>query len=276
MKKNLKITILGCGSSGGVPRVGGDWGACDPSEPKNRRLRCSIVLEYWEGDVSVPQKLRTIILIDTSPDLREQLLSANIRHIDAVLYTHEHGDQTHGIDDLRPIAYKNRGRIPVYMDKPTRDNLVGRFGYCFEKPEGRVHAPILDLQPLLKHKDNLSISGPGGNLNIFAFAASHGNTSALGFCFEGKIAYTPDVKDITDDVLETLPGLDIWILDALRYHNHPTHAHADQALSWCAVTKTKKLILTNLHIDMDYNTLNNELPGKHCAAYDNLCFSMTL
>ncbi|MEE9273358.1 MAG: MBL fold metallo-hydrolase [Robiginitomaculum sp.] len=267
---SMKITILGCGSSGGVPRVGGDWGACDPLEPKNRRRRCSIVIEYWEGEALPPQDERTITLVDTSPDLREQLLAADIRHIDAVLYTHDHGDQTHGIDDLRAIAYKNRTRIPVYMDKTTRDDLHTRFSYCFEKPDGRVHPPILETQKLISDGSHISVSGAGGTCQFEAFEVGHGSISAFGFKIGDKIAYTPDVKEITDAVLKRINGLDLWILDALRYHSHPTHAHADQSLSWAAITKTKKLILTNLHIDMDYKTANRELPGTQCLAHDGM------
>ncbi len=271
IRRNIEITILGCGSSGGVPRVGGDWGACDPSEPKNRRRRCSILLEYWEGNDKPPQKDRTVILIDTSPDLREQLLDANTQHVDAVLYTHDHGDQTHGMDDLRAIAYKNRGQIPVYMDQTTKEDLFKRFTYCFETPEGRIHPPILTLKQLIKHGDRLAIAGPGGVVDIDVFEVGHGTINALGFKFLNQIAYSPDAHIIDDETLESLSGLDVWIVDALRYHRHPTHAHADKTLLWGAQTRTKQLVFTNMHIDMDMASLYSELPGNQIIGYDGLC-----
>lgn len=268
MSKSIKITILGCGSSGGVPRVGGDWGACDPNEPKNRRRRSSILLECWEGDKEPPEDQKTIILIDTSPDLREQLLDAQTKHIDAVLYTHDHGDQTHGMDDLRAIAYKKRSQIPVYMDAVTKTDLLQRFTYCFEKPEGRIHPPILKIEQIIKHGDHLIISGPGCDVNIEVFQVGHGNINALGFIFCGKIAYSPDAHTISDSVLESLNEMDVWIVDALRYHQHPTHAHTDKTLHWGAQTRTKQLVFTNMHIDMDMDTLKSELPGNQIIAYD--------
>lgn len=280
MKHNLQVTILGCGSSGGVPRVGGDWGACDPSEPKNTRTRSSILVEYWqskedgEGADLPPESERTIVLIDTAPDLRNQLLAANTQHIDAVLYTHDHGDQTHGIDDLRAIAYRQGARIKTYMGQDTKDDLLHRFKYCFEKPVGRVHPPILDLQDLISDDDNILISGPGGNLPVSIFEVGHGNINAFGFVFCNKLAYSPDVHSISEKTLESLTGLDTWIVDALRYHKHPTHAHMDKTLYWGAQTKTKKLIFTNLHIDMDYQTLRTELTGDHEPAYDGMLVSI--
>lgn len=276
MKENLEIIILGCGSSGGVPRVSSDWGACDPNEPKNRRTRCSIALQYWQGENHVPFEERTTVLIDTSPDLREQLLQNKINRLDAVLYTHDHADQVHGIDDLRPIAYIGGKRLPVYLDAQTKRSLSTRFGYCFEQPEGRVHPPILEIQDTIKAGNIIKIDGPGGELKLKAIEVSHGNYNVLGFTIFDKIAYTPDVHDIAPEVLKALNGLEIWILDALRYHNHPTHAHADKTLSWAAQTCTKRLVMTNLHIDMDYNTLRRELPSRaYDLAHDGMTITFT-
>ncbi len=266
----LRMTILGCGSSGGVPRVGGDWGICDPNEPKNRRMRCSILVEQWEGEAVPPQKERTIVLVDTSPDLREQLLMTNTGRLDALLFTHEHADQTHGIDDVRALAYRTGKRIPTYMDSPTENELRVKFSYLFETPKGRVHPPILDLQPLLKDGAKVQIDGPGGTIETEFLSVSHGPTPSGGFIFNGQMAYTPDVWSITDEVLCRMKNLDIWVMDALRYNEHPTHAHADRCMHWIAKTRTKQAVLTNLHIDMDYNILSEELPGKHQAAYDGL------
>lgn len=261
---SLVATILGCGSSGGVPRVGGDWGFCDPTEPKNRRSRCSLLVEKT-GDEGT-----TTILIDTSPDLREQLLKAEVKRLDAVLYTHDHADQTHGIDDLRAIAYRMRTQIPTYMDAHTKAHVAGRFDYCFEMPEGRVHPAILSLQPLLEDGQTFEINGPGGAIQIDVILASHGPTPVLAFVIDGQLAYSPDVWDISDDGLNRLSGLKIWICDALRYNDHPTHAHVDKTLSWLSRTQTKQAILTNLHIDMDYKVLAGELPPIVTPAYDGM------
>jgi len=266
----IRAVILGCGSSGGVPRVGGDWGVCDPLEPKNQRTRCSLYIEYWEGEEMPPVQERTAILIDTSPDLREQFLNAKIKRIDALLYTHDHADQTHGIDDLRAIAYRMKQRIPTYMDRYTKEHVYKRFEYCFEMPDGRVHPPILDLQEIIKGGDAITINGAGGALYIDVLELSHGPTPVLGFIFDGKLAYTPDVWDIPDESQDALDGIDTWIVDALRYNSHPTHAHGDKALSWLARSKARKGILTNLHIDMDYGVLKAELFGRTIPAYDGM------
>lgn len=266
----LQITILGCGSSGGVPRVGGDWGVCDPNQPKNRRTRCSILVEQWQGTVEPLDAEKTIILVDTSPDLREQLIGTKTRHLDALLYTHDHADQTHGIDDVRALTYIQRSQIPTYMDAYTKEHVFERFKYCFEMPEGRVHPPILDIMPLIKDDDEIIISGPGGDVAVGVLGLSHGPTPSFGFVFNHQAAYTPDVWDISPKVLRRLQGINLWVLDALRYNAHPTHAHADKALSWVAQTQTKIAVMTNLHIDMDYEILSHELPGSHLVAYDGL------
>ena len=266
----LRAIILGCGSSGGVPRVGGDWGACDPCNPKNRRRRCSLLVEYWEGEAHVPHEKRTVVLIDTSPDLREQLLDAQTTHIEAVLFTHEHGDQTNGMDDIRAIAYRKREQIPTYMSAEAYADLKQRFAYIFEKPDGRIHPPILKVQPVIKAGDSLQIDGPGGALDIGVLDVPHGNVNALGFTFCGRAAYCPDAHDLSAATLASLERYDVWILDTLRYHDHPTHAHADKALRWAAQTRVKTLVTTNMHIDMDYETLRAALPGPQIIGYDGL------
>lgn len=269
----LRATILGCGSSGGVPRIGGDWGVCDPNNPKNIRTRSSILVQKWDGDFD--PKSCTNILIDTSPDLRAQLLREEIKHLDAVFYTHDHADQSHGIDDLRAIAYRMRAQIPTYMDAHTKAHVHDRFQYCFEMPEGRVHPPILALQDLIQGGSNTEIKGPGGSIRVSTIEVSHGPTPSLGFIFDGQLAYSPDVWGIADPELDKLAGMDCWILDALRYSPHPTHAHADRTLSWLARTRTKSAVLTNLHIDMDYQTLCYELPPIAKPAYDGLQINLS-
>lgn len=266
----LRAIILGCGSSGGVPRIGGDWGICDPSEPKNTRTRSSILIQKWEGAGEPDLSACTNILIDTSPDLRVQLLREDIQHLDAVFYTHDHADQSHGIDDLRAIAYRMRAQIPTYMDAHTQTHVFDRFKYCFEMPEGRVHPPILALQDLISDGTITSISGPGGSISVETLEVSHGPTPSLAFLIDEQIAYSPDVWGVSDDVLNRLNNVDIWIVDALRYSQHPTHAHADKTLSWLARAQVKSAVLTNLHIDMDYKTLLEELPPLVRPAYDRM------
>jgi len=275
----LRITILGCGSSGGVPRVGGDWGVCDPNDPKNRRTRCSILVEKWadaDAKDGVPphESKRTVVLVDTSPDLRQQLLTAGVGRVDALLFTHDHADQSHGIDDMRAIAYRMRKRVPTFMDAHTKTFLFNRFDYCFEMPEGRVHPAILELQPLINSGDKVEIDGPGGTISVTTLGLSHGPTPSLGFIFDNKAVYTPDVWDISPDVLGLIDNPDVWIVDALRYSAHPTHAHIDKTLSWLAKTKCKKAVLTNLHIDLDYQTLSRELMMPQTVAYDGMTVSV--
>lgn len=265
-----RATILGCGSSGGVPRINGDWGICDPANPKNRRTRCSLLIERWEGDIDPPREdKRTIILIDTSPDLREQILRTDIQHIDAVFFTHEHADQSHGIDDLRAIAYTMRKLIPTYMNAVTESDLFVKFRYIFEIPDGRNHPPILDKKPNISNGNITKISGPGGSIDVAAFDVSHGDANALGFRI-GPFGYAPDAHELSETGYEALNGVECFIADALRYHTHPTHAHADKALSWLAELAVPHGVLTNLHIDMDYDILNKELTGRHEPAYDGM------
>ena len=266
----LRAIILGCGSSGGVPRIGGDWGVCDPDEPKNARTRSSVLIQKWDGGGEPDPKACTNVLIDTSPDLRVQFLREDIRRLDAVFYTHDHADQSHGIDDLRAIAYRMRKQIPTYMDEHTKLHVFQRFNYCFEMPEGRVHPPILDLQDLISGGSQTTIEGPGGMILMETFEVSHGPTPSLGFIMDEQIAYSPDVWGISDSVIDRLKGIDVWIVDALRYSPHPTHANADKTLSWLARAQVKSAILTNLHIDMDYATLRSELPPIIEPAYDGM------
>ena len=262
----LQAVILGCGSSGGVPRVGGDWGICDAQEPRNRRTRCSILVRYSEAD----EGPTTDVLVDTSPDLREQLLGAGVKRIDALVYTHDHADQCHGIDDIRALAYRMRAQVPTFMDRETSDELTSRFAYCFATPEGRAHPPILDAQPLIAAGETFTVDGPGGLLEIGVLGLSHGPTPSLGLLFAGRLAYSPDVHDVPDAALERLQGVHTWICDALRYHAHPTHAHVDKTLSWQARTRALRMVLTNLHIDMDYRTLERELLPSQVPAYDGM------
>jgi phosphoribosyl 1,2-cyclic phosphate phosphodiesterase len=259
---SLSFTILGCGSSGGVPRIGGDWGTCDPKEPKNRRLRCSLLVE------SRSAKGVTRVLIDTSPDMREQMLQAQSDTIDAVWYTHEHADHTHGIDELRGYFLRQRQRMKVYADAQTLGMLTTRFAYCFVQPAGSDYPPILD--PLeIRLGTELTTHGQGGSITGQPFALQHGNIDALGFRI-GNVAYTPDLNAIPDNTLPLLEGLDLWIVDALRRSPHPSHFSLAETLIWIEKLKPKKAILTNMHNDMDYQTLLAELPQGVVPAFDGL------
>ena len=259
----LRITILGCGSSGGVPRIGGNWGACDPANPKNRRRRCSILVEQGEGDAT------TSVLVDTSPDMREQLLDANVGRLDGVIFTHEHADQSHGIDDLRMIAINMMKRVPVWADRRTLSILETRFDYCFVTPKGSGYPPILEPHVIDVDDVNFTIDGPGGPLAITPFWQEHGHIRSLGFRF-GDIAYTSDAHDIPEDSWPRLEGIDTWIVDALRYTRHPSHANVETALGWLDRAKVKRGVLTNLHVDLDYETLCAELPDHIEPAYDGM------
>ena len=257
-----RIILLGTGSSGGVPRVGGDWGACDPSEPRNRRTRCSALVERF-GDNGET----TRILIDTSPDLREQLLACGTAHLDAVVYTHDHADQAHGIDDVRALAIRQRRQIPVYFDAYTKGRLETRFHYIFNGAGG--YPPILAEQPLLVPQERVEIPGRGGPVEILPIDMEHGQIRCLGFRI-GDLAYCNDVNGLPPESMRALTGLDTLIIDALRYTEHPSHAHLELTLSWIAALKPRRAILTNLHVDMDYQTLISELPEGVEPAFDGM------
>ena len=269
MKSKIIVTVLGCGSSGGVPRIDGDWGNCDPNEPKNSRSRCSLLVQKFNdlGDV-------TTVLIDTSPDLRSQLLKTNVKHIDAVLYTHDHADQSGGIDDLRIFALRKRKRVQVYIDDKTASRLIPRFSYCFNTFDDKVYPAILEKNTIIPFEDFI-ISGPGGEIKFLPFPQKHGKIDSLGFKFN-NIAYSSDVVDFYPESFNVLQNLDYWIVDALRYDPHPTHAHLDLTLEWINDLNVKRGILTNLHIDLDYNDLKKTLPNHIEPAFDNLTFEVNL
>jgi phosphoribosyl 1,2-cyclic phosphate phosphodiesterase len=258
----VTLIILGCGSSAGVPRPALGWGACDPSNPKNRRRRCSLMVER------ASEQGTTRVLIDTSPDLREQLMDANVDHIDAVFLTHEHADQTHGIDDLRSVVLHQRRRIPLYLNQSTSKDILSRFSYCFVSPEGSGYPPILDSLSI-EAGESQAIDGKGGALTLSAFLVQHGNIPALGYRI-GNAAYTPDVNDIPHESWQALQNLDLWIVDALRYAQHPSHFSVADALSWIDRFKPKRAVITNMHSDLDYEVLRQELPANVVPAYDGM------
>jgi phosphoribosyl 1,2-cyclic phosphate phosphodiesterase len=262
---SLRITILGCGSSAGVPRVGVGWGACDPENPRNRRRRCSILVERLGPGGA------TRVLVDTGPDLRDQLLGSDIRHLDAVLITHDHADHTHGIDDLRPLVIAMRRRMPVYMDAVTSDVMLDRFGYCFRQPPGSDYPAILDEYRMEVGTD-VTVEGAGGAVRGRPFRMIHGGTEALGFRF-GDVAYAPDVSRMPEESLAELQNLEVLIIDALRYTPHPSHFSVSEALALIEALRPKRAILTNLHTDLDYETLRRELPERVEPAFDGLAIT---
>jgi phosphoribosyl 1,2-cyclic phosphate phosphodiesterase len=262
---SITFTILGCGSSGGVPRVGlNGWGACDPKNPKNRRRRCSMLVEQ-EDPVSGG---KTTVLIDLSPDLREQLLGVSVTDLDGILLTHSHADHIHGIDDVRPLVIQRRRQLDVHMDEPTAKIVLNNFSYIFRTPEGSLYPPLL-IDHRLEPGRICRIAGSGGVVEALPFRLFHGEIDALGFRF-GDIAYTPDLNGIPDESLDALKGLDCWIIDALRYTPHPSHLSLSEALEWIERLRPRRAILTNMHIDLDYETLKREVPTHVDVAYDGM------
>ncbi|MEO8300222.1 MAG: MBL fold metallo-hydrolase [Rhizomicrobium sp.] len=263
---SLTVRILGCGSSGGVPRLGEgapNWGVCDPNNPRNRRLRCSILVTRRgsEGE--------TRVLVDTSPDLREQLLAANIGKLDGVLITHDHADQLHGLDDLRVVTMNMKRRLDLWSDHYGMAGVRRKFGYCFESPPGSDYPPILNAHEIREPFSDFDIDGAGGAVQVAAFGQQHGRIRSLGFRF-GAIAYSPDADGLDEDAFSALAGVECWIVDALRHTPHPSHAHLARTLDWIARVKPKRAILTNMHIDMDYAALKRELPPGVEPAYDGM------
>ena len=264
MSDTLTFTILGCGSSGGVPRLGGHWGDCDPANPKNRRQRCSLLVERTGPNGT------TTVLIDTSPDLRNQLLNAGVGRLDGVIYTHSHADHVHGIDDLRMIVFNMRNRLQVWADGATQDALLSRFGYVFVQPKGSSYPAILDLNTL---NGPCTIDGPGGPIRFDPFEVDHGSIETFGFRI-ANVAYLPDVAQIPDAAWLALTDLDVWIVDALRRDPHPTHSHLSNTLDWIVRAQPKRAILTNMHIDLDYDTVLGETPDHVEPAFDGMTFSL--
>jgi phosphoribosyl 1,2-cyclic phosphate phosphodiesterase len=262
--QRIVATIMGCGSSGGVPRIGGAWGDCDPRNPRNRRRRCSLLIEGFSEGSDQP----TRIIVDTGCDLREQLLDANVDRVDAVLFTHEHADHTHGIDDLRVLALNHRKRVDVYFSQEAANRIVPSFAYCFTAPPGSGYPPILN-QNLIAADVPLTVTGPGGDITVLPFEQTHGDIFSLGFRVAG-FAYSCDLSAIPERSTHAVTGLDVWVLDALRPTPHPSHLSLPESLAAIAHHRPRHAVLTNLHIDMDYDTVERATPGNVTPAYDGM------
>ncbi|MCF6199715.1 MAG: MBL fold metallo-hydrolase [Hyphomicrobiaceae bacterium] len=263
---SMKVTILGCGASGGVPRIGGHWGNCDPTNLKNTRRRCSILVEKTSNNGT------TRVLVDTSPDLRMQLIDAGIGEVDGVIYTHEHADHTHGVDDLRQVAFNKKQRTDVYMTKRVMDYLVPKFSYCFESPPDSFYPSILNAREMTAYK-TFSIEGEGGAIDILPMDQHHGSILSMGFRF-GDFTYSTDVNEFPDETAAALYGTKIWGIDALRYNAHKTHFNVETALSWIERIGPDQAFLTNMHHDLDYEALKAMLPENVSPSHDGLSFSI--
>jgi len=250
----MKVRILGSGTSSGVPRVGNDWGQCDPANPKNRRRRVSILVSHNDAR----------ILVDTGPDLREQLLDAGVSRIDGVIWTHDHADHCHGIDDLRPL-YHARGRpVAGYGRRETLASLQHRFAYAFDGKGGYPAVATANLLP-----DHLNLNG----LSVQVVDQPHGDITTAGLRFDAggrSIVYSTDFNELTPEMENRFQGVDLWIVDTLRRRPHPTHPHLAQSLEWIERLRPKRALLTHMDNSMDYETLRAELPSGVEPAYDGM------
>ena len=254
-----KFIILGCGSSLGVPRADGGWGKCNPKEKKNYRTRCSALIKSNARN----------ILIDTSPDLRHQLIKNNITNINDVIFTHKHGDQVHGINDLRVFSLKNSKKIPVYADDETGKYLNKSFSYCFNDTPG--YKAILKLN---KIKKNFSFFDKDKLISIKSIPVQHGKIQSQSFIIINKCAYVSDANKIYEKDLKFFMNLKYFVIDCLKIGKHPSHYCLNEVINLTKIIKPKKTILTNLHSDLDYNYLLKNLPSNITPAYDGMSFNI--
>lgn len=269
MADTLRLTILGCGSSPGTPRITGDWGACDPTNPRNRRRRAAALVERI-----TPDGRRTSVVIDTGPDFREQMIDAGVRRLDAAVFTHPHADHIHGVDDLRGYVLQQRRLMDIYADNLTLDRLHQAFGYCFVTPPGSSYPPILTPHAIV-HGESFAIEGEGGALTFEPLPQIHGDIISLGFRV-GGLAYCSDVSDFPDRTAERLAGLDLLVIDALQYRSHPSHLSLSEALAWIERLAPKRAILTHMHIPLDYAAVARETPAHVEPAYDGMVIEIPL
>ena len=261
-----RFTVLGCASSPGVPRINGDWGACDPNNPRNRRTRASFMVQQFAPDGGV-----TTVIVDTGPDFREQMIAARVEQVDAVIYTHGHADHLHGIDDLRGYFVMQKHRIPIYADAYTMERIRQGFGYCLETPPGSNYPPIVLPNVLEDLSQPLEITGKGGTIRFQPLLQQHGDIRSIGLRI-GDVAYCCDVSDFPDETVARLGNLDVLVIDALQYRHHPSHLSLEQALGWIERLQPKRAILTHMHIPLDYETVMGETPPHVEPAYDQMVF----
>ncbi|MBB3453208.1 phosphoribosyl 1,2-cyclic phosphate phosphodiesterase [Rhizobium sp. BK313] len=264
MTHRRRFTILGCSSSPGVPRITGDWGACDPKNPKNRRTRSAFMIEQIAPDGGV-----TTVVVDTGPDFREQMIRAGVGSVDAVLYTHAHADHIHGIDDLRGFFHNSHERIPIYADQPTMDRIREGFGYCLETPAGSNYPPIVRPIIIESLDKSFTVEGPGGPISFWPHKQQHGDIHSLGFRI-GALAYCSDISDFPAESVERVQNLDVLIIDALQYRPHPSHLSLEQSLAWIERLQPRRAILTHMHTPLDYATVLAETPDNVEPAYDQM------
>ena len=262
----LRLTILGCGSSPGTPRITGDWGQCDPENPKNRRMRAAALVERIS-----PQGV-TRVVVDTGPDFREQMLMAGVRRLDAAIYTHAHADHIHGIDDLRGFVLEQRRLMDVFADRPTMARLHEAFGYCFETPAGSAYPPILRANPI-EHDEPVVIEGEGGPLAFEPLPQIHGDIISLGFRI-GDLAYCPDVSHFPPATAKRLMGLEMLVIDALQYRTHPSHLSLEQALEWIGRLEPRRAVLTHMHIPLDFDAVAKKTPDHVEPAFDGMVLEL--
>ena len=259
-----RFTLLGCGSSPGVPRISGDWGACDPANPRNRRRRAALLIEQIAEDGG-----QTTVVVDTGPDFRDQMISAGVSRVDAAVYTHPHADHIHGIDDLRGFVITQRMRIPIYADRPTMQRLQEGFRYCFETPPGSGYPPIITPHLIDSTDKPVVIDGAGGPVSLLPLEQLHGDIVSLGFRI-GDLAYCCDVSGFPDHTVTRLQGLETLIIDALQYRTHPSHLSLGEALEWIERLRPVRAVLTHMHTPLDYDTVQSETPDHVEPGYDFL------
>jgi phosphoribosyl 1,2-cyclic phosphate phosphodiesterase len=233
-----EIILLGCGSSVGVPRIDGYWGKADKKNKKNYRMRCSLFVNY--KDIN--------LIIDTSPDIKNQILSNKIKKVDFVVFTHDHADQTHGINELRPFFWINKKKIPIYADKKTSNYLLNSFKYLFVK-QSKYYKPILKMNVI---KNNFFLKKNKNSIQLETIKVRHGDINSNGYLFN-KIAYISDCSIISNKSLEKLMNLELLIIDCLKFKNHATHLSFKKCLSYINKLNPKKTVLTNMHSDIDYS-----------------------
>jgi phosphoribosyl 1,2-cyclic phosphate phosphodiesterase len=255
----MRVTILGSGAASGVPMIGNLWGDCDPANPKNRRRRASILVE--ERD--------TALLVDTGPDVRDQLIDAGVMRLDAILYTHTHADHTHGIDEIRALNRLQRSVIDAYGTEDDLNHLLNKFSYIFDPPgeyKGKVafYKPCLEARAIT-HGQSLIIGG----IEVLPYAQDHGFMVSTGYRF-GPAAYTTDAVNLPEAAFEALSGVDTWIVGCLQREPHPTHAHFDRIMEWIERVGPRRAVLTHLSFRLDYTELSKELPDHILAGYDGM------